>query len=354
MDKVIKVLVVDDSAYIRKVVKQMLLRSPYIEVVGTAGDGQTALEMVAELQPDLVTLDLVMPHLDGLEFIRRQMAIKPLPILIVSIASEAGNLLLSALDAGAVDFVQKPTALATDKIFQISDDLIEKVKTVASIAPKNLPKNLSQPTENVKTIVHQITQVKHHKNLLFDLVVIGISTGGPQALSYLIPQIPADFPVPIAIVLHMPVGYTELYAKRLNDLSKLQVKEAKMGDLVTPGSVLIAPAGRHLTFIRQLDGKIMIHLDARPFDTLHRPSVDVMFKSAAEIYGDRVLGVIMTGMGSDGKEGSAWIKSQGGKIFTEAESSCIVYGMPRSVDEARLSDRSFPLNDMAKAIMDAI
>ncbi|HEY9702155.1 MAG TPA: chemotaxis-specific protein-glutamate methyltransferase CheB, partial [Allocoleopsis sp.] len=302
MDRVIKVLVVDDSAYIRKVIKQMLLRSPYIEVVGTAGDGETALEMVAQLKPDVVTVDLIMPQLDGLEFIRRQMAIKPLPILIVSIASEAGDLLLAALDAGAVDFVQKPTALSTDKIFQINDELIEKVKTAGNIAPHFLSKVLTKTPIDKPEIILAKIPIKTYQTLSSDIVLIGISTGGPQALTYLIPQLPADFPVPIAIVLHMPVGYTELYAKRLNDLSKLEVREAKAGEILTGGMVFIAPAGRHLSFMRQSDGKIVTHLDARPFHTLHRPSVDVMFKSAAEVYGDRVLGVVMTGMGSDGKE----------------------------------------------------
>jgi len=170
----------------------------------------------------------------------------------------------------------------------------------------------------------------------------------------LIPQFPADFPVPIAIVLHMPVGYTELYAQKLDEISRLHVVEAKEGETVEPGKVFIAPAGRHLTFVRTSDNRIVTHLDARPFDTLHRPSVDVLFQSAAEIFGSRVLGVVMTGMGSDGKQGAAWIKSQGGTIFTEDESTCVVYGMPRSVVEAGLSDRVISLDRMAQAIMEAV
>lgn len=186
------------------------------------------------------------------------------------------------------------------------------------------------------------------------MVVLGISTGGPQALKRLIPQLPEDFPVPLVMVMHMPVGYTEMYAAKLNELSQLEVREAAQGDEVKPGLVFLAPAGRHLTLKRDTDGKVVVHLDAKPFDSLHRPSVDVMFKSAAEVYGNRVLGVVMTGMGSDGKQGAAWIKSQGGLVFTEAESSCVVYGMPSVIVEAGLSDKSVALEDMARAIMEVV
>ncbi|XWK87979.1 MAG: chemotaxis response regulator protein-glutamate methylesterase [Phormidium sp.] len=346
MEQVIRVLVVDDSAYVRKVIKQMLSRSPLIEVVGVARDGKEALDLVQELKPDVVTLDLIMPNMNGVEFLREQMQRRPLPVIIVSIASESGEMALEALDAGAVEFVQKPTALATEKVFEISDELIQKVKAVAHIKLSNLPTN---PHNQVKSpLVHKI------RSGSVDIVVIGISTGGPQALSFLIPQFPENFPIPVAIVLHMPVGYTEMYAKRLNEISPLKVVEAKERYPVTAGTVLIAPAGRHLSLIRQPDGVVVTHLDARPFDTLHRPSVDVLFQSAAEVFGDRVLGVIMTGMGSDGKQGAAWIKSHGGLIFTEAEESCVVYGMPRSVEEAGLSDKSIPLSKMTAAIMEIL
>lgn len=349
MSRVVRVLIVDDSAYVRKVIKQMLLRSPFIEVVGTAHDGEDALEMIERLNPDVVTLDLIMPGMDGVEFLRRQMVKKPVPVVIISIASEGGEMTLAALDAGAVDFVQKPTALATEKMFDIAEELIDKVKAAASVPLSRLPviaTELAAP--------HRPPLFHHPVKGNIDLVMIGISTGGPQALALLIPQLPADLPVPVVIVLHMPVGYTKMYARRLDGLSTLNVVEAQEGDLVVPGTVFVAPAGRHLSFRRQPSGQVITHLDARPFDTLHRPSVDVMFQSAAEVYQQRVLGVVMTGMGSDGKEGAAWIKSHGGTILTEAESSCIVYGMPRSVVEAGLSDRSVPLEGMAGAILDLL
>ena len=173
-------------------------------------------------------------------------------------------------------------------------------------------------------------------------------------MKHLIPQLPAELPVPLAVVLHMPVGYTEMYARKLNSMSRINVIEAREGDRLEPGVMLLAPAGRHLTFQREANGAVVSHLDTRPFDTPHRPSVDVLFQSAAETFGNRTLGVVMTGMGSDGKQGSAWIKSQGGLIYTEAEESCVIYGMPWSVMEAGLSDRSVPLDRMAQAILEVV
>lgn len=345
MEKLIRVLVVDDSAYVRKVMTQMLSRSPFIEVVGIARDGAEALELVEELNPDVVTLDLIMPEMDGVEFLKRQMARRPLPVVVVSIASESGGMALAALDAGAIDFVQKPTALATEKIFEISNEIIDKVKAAAGVSLAHLQRLPSAAP---------VVALPAAPQGLLDLVVIGISTGGPQALKYLIPQLPADFPAPVAIVLHMPVGYTALYAEKLHEVSNLRVVEAGQGQEVHPGTVFIAPAGRHLTLVRRLDGVVVTHLDARPFDTPHRPSVDVLFQSAASLFRERLLGVVMTGMGSDGREGAAWIKSQGGLVYTEAAESCVVYGMPRSVAEANLSDRSIPLDRMAQAIMEVV
>ena len=325
MDRVLRVVVVDDSAYVRKVVREILSRSPFVEVVGTARDGREALDMVAQLDPDVVTCDLIMPELDGVGFVREQMQRRPVPIIIMSIANETAEAALTALDAGAIDFVQKPTALASEKIFEVSTELIEKVKAAGKITLNRISTAPAAADHDDKRAGDEDFRKSFGR-----LVVIGISTGGPQALKRLIPQLPADFPVPVVMVMHMPVGYTEMYAAKLNELSHLEVREAAEGDEIKPGRVFLAPAGRHLSVKRDASGKVVTHLDARPFNTLHRPSVDVLFQSAAEVYGNRVLGVVMTGMGSDGKQGAAWIKSQGGLIFTEAESSCVVYGMPCS------------------------
>jgi two-component system chemotaxis response regulator CheB len=342
VNQVVRVLIVDDSAYVRKVVREMLSRSPFIEVVGAARDGEEALDLVEELRPDVVTLDLTMPRSDGLDFLRRQMARRPLPVLIVSAASESGDEVMRAFDAGAVDVVQKPTALATDKVYEIAADLVAKVKAAASA-------RVTAPAGGLAVPPAPALQARKA-----DVVVIGVSTGGPQALKRLIPLLPANFPVPVVMVLHMPVGYTEIFARSLAEVSQLPVAEARDGDAVRPGAAFLAPAGYHLTLARQPDRTVAARLGLRPLDTPHRPAVDVLFRSAAEVYGDRVLGVVLTGMGSDGTQGAAWIKAQGGQVLTEAEESCVVYGMPRAVDEAGLSDRRVPLDRMADAIFEAL
>ena len=343
MTDIVRVLLVDDSAYVRKVVSQMLTRSPFIEVVGTARDGAEALELVDELKPDVITSDLNMPVMDGVTFVRSQMARRPIPIIIISIAAEAGEQVLAALDAGAIDFVQKPTALATERLMEMSDELIEKVKAAARSKAFSVASNTDESAAAPAPTTHDDV----------DLVVVGVSTGGPQGLKRVVPLLPADFRVPVAIVMHMPIGYTAMYAQKLDELSALHVVEAQEGDDVKPGLVLLAPAGRHLSFRRE-GARVVTHLDVRPLDTPHRPAVDVLFQSAADVFGSRVLGVVMTGMGSDGREGAAWIKARGGCILTEAERTCIVYGMPRAVVEAGLSDAAVPLDRLADAIRERV
>ena len=349
MAELIRVLVVDDSAFVRKVVSQMLTRSPFIEVVGTARDGADALEKTAELKPDVITLDLIMPGMDGVQFLREQMSRMPVPVVVCSIAHDSGEMAIAAFDAGAVEFVQKPTALATDRVFEVADELVAKVKAAARVPMSRVigerPHLRREPLPEV---------MRNGAGLRTDLVVIGISTGGPQALRELIPALPAAFPVPIAMVLHMPVGYTDMYARRLNEISQLEVTEARDGDLLRAGVVLLAPAGKHLTFVRHEDSSVRTRIDLRPIDTPHRPSVDVLFRSAAEVYGPRVLGLVMTGMGDDGLLGAGYIKAQGGRVITEAESSCIVYGMPRTVVDAGLSDQSVPLAKIAETLTEAL
>jgi two-component system chemotaxis response regulator CheB len=339
----IRTLIVDDSAFVRKVVREMLSRTPLIEVVGAARDGEEALAMVEELNPDVVTCDLMMPKLDGVGFVRQQMLRRPLPILILTATPQDAGLALDALAAGAVDLVQKPTALATEQLLVIRDQLVERIMAVARVAPGGLAGKVE--------MVAAINAAVANPNRNADVVVLGISTGGPQALRHLLPELPADFPVPIAMVLHMPVGYTAPFAEKLNEISAIEVAEAKEGDVLRPGVALLAAAGRHLTLRRTHLGTVVTHLSVQPLDRHHRPSVDVLFQSAAEVFGSRVLGVVMTGMGDDGKQGAAWIKAQGGRILTEDEKSCVIYGMPRSVVEAGLSDRAVPLAHMARSII---
>lgn len=338
----IKTLIVDDSAFVRKVVREILSRSPYIDVVGMARDGHDALRMVEELNPDVVTCDLTMPGLDGVGFVREQMARKPVPILILTASPQDAARVLEALDSGAVDFIQKPTAMATDELFNMRDELIQKIKD-AAVAPMEALIPLKALPE-LKDLVRSPVAAAN-----VDIVVLGISTGGPQALRYLLPQFGADFPVPLVMVLHIPVGYTTLFAEKLTEISRLPVREAYENCVVQAGQALLAPAGQHLSFKRS-GGTVKVQLSSQPANKPHRPSVDVLFQSAAEVYRSRVLGVVMTGMGEDGKQGAAWIKAQGGTILTESEKSCVIYGMPRSVVEAGLSDGAVPLESMTDEI----
>ena len=339
-DPLIRVLVVDDSAYLRKMISHMLRSSPLLDVVGFARDGAEALERVQELKPDVVTVDLNMPIMDGAEFIRRQMAVEPLAVVVVSIASEEGSLAAQAMEAGAVEFVRKPTGLANEKVLEIERDLVEKVLAAGNVPRRRLhplqppapPPPLSGPHQGA-----------------FEVLVLGLSTGGPQALRYLLSQLPANFPLPIVAVVHMPVGYTGPFAEKLNELSDLEVLEASHGMALKPGRLILGHAGQHLLLRRRLD-EVVCRLQSEPLASLHRPSVDVLFESAAGVYGKGTLGVVLTGMGDDGKTGSAWIKAQGGSVLVEHESTCVVYGMPRSVAEAGLADGIYPLPELPQRI----
>jgi two-component system chemotaxis response regulator CheB len=338
---------VDDSAYVRKVVREMLSYSPHLEVVGAARDGREALEMVESLRPDVVTSDLMMPELDGIGFVREQMRRRAVPIVMMSSQDETSAETLAALEAGAVDFVQKPTALATEKIYEVRSELIEKVKMAAEVRLDHLH---LVPAPEEPAVPPDVSK-EPYKNR-YDAIVIGISTGGPQALRFLIPQLPANFPIPIAIVLHMPLGYTSLYAEKLNEISAIEVREARQGDEFIPGRALLAPAGKHLTLKRRAGGKVTAHLSLQPLDTQHRPAVDVLFQSAAETFESRTLAVVMTGMGADGRTGAAWIKARNGTVFAESEETCVVYGMPGAIVEAGLSDKIIRLDHLGKALLE--
>lgn len=324
----------------------MLSTSPFIEVVGTARNGIEALELVENLHPDVITSDLVMPELDGVGFVSEQMRRRAIPIVVMSSLDDNQTEVLTALDSGAVDFVQKPTSLASEKIFEVRTALVDAIKTAAGVDATRLIARL--PKVDLATVLRPAGS---HK---FDAVVIGISTGGPQALRFLIPQLPADFPVPIAIVMHMPVGYTAMYAAKLNEISKLNVMEAAKDDEMKPGVALLAPAGKHLYFRRTESGSVVARLSLKPHDTSHRPSVDVMFQSAAETFGERTLGVIMTGMGTDGRAGATIIRERGGTVFAESAESCVVFGMPGAVVEAGLANRVVKLDAMARALLEVI
>lgn len=339
MPLLVRTVIIDDSAFVRKVVQEMLSGSPFIDVVGAARDGEEGLALVKDLKPDVVTCDLTMPRMGGVEFVRRQMAARPVPILMLTASPEDCAEVMAAIDAGAVDLVQKPTALANDALRRVREELVEKVKEAArkplTVLPAALPR---------KPVAVPLTRTAG-----VELVVIGISTGGPQALRRLLAQFPRDFPVPVAIVLHMPVGYTALFAEKLNEISEMEVVEAQGGEILKPGAVVLAKAGWHLKLKRTAAG-VVTELAKEPSAKPHCPSVDVLFRSAAEVFGSALLAVVMTGMGDDGREGAAWVKAQGGIVLTESEESCIVFGMPRAVAESGLSDGTYPLHTMAEGI----
>ncbi len=337
----IRVLVVDDSAFARKVVREVLSGGPGIEIVGTARDGIDALEKIADLRPDVVTLDLVMPNLDGPGVMRalETAAVRP-AIVVVSMADEESELGVEALALGAFDVVKKPTALANDRLYELRNALLRAV-----LAAGRTPK----PRLGSRVSLLPVLPAAPLRATRTKLVLIGASTGGPQALTLLMRALPATFPVPIALVLHMPPGYTEAFARRLDGDSPLGVIEAREGLPLSPGLVVVARAGMHL-LIEPGDAGWICKLDVVPIDTLHRPAVDVLFSSGAKHAGAGVLGVVLTGMGSDGLKGAEAIRAAGGRLLTEAESSCVVYGMPRTVFEAGLATAEAPIEAMASLI----
>lgn len=338
----IRVLVVDDSAFARKVLRETLATAPGLDVVGIARDGLEALEKIAELRPDVVTLDLVMPNLDGLGVLRALPAQGAPRVVIVSISDADSALGVEALQIGAVDLVQKPTALATDRLYELGGELVAKV-TAAGLSRPHPSAPMRPPT------------LRRPTTGIVRLLVLGTSTGGPQALTRLIPALPADLPCPLAIALHIPPGYTATLAQRLDEASAVRVSEATDGGELVPGGVVIAPGGMNLRIRGNGPGKpLTTHLDTLITAAPFCPSVDLLFESAAEAAGAGVLGVVLTGMGNDGVEGARAIRRAGGRILTEAERSCVVYGMPRAVMEAHESDGEAALENMADSIVSAL
>ena len=328
----------------RKTISMMLDGDPEIEVVATARDGVEACEKVAELRPDVVTLDIEMPRMDGLTALRKIMASNPVPVLMVSsLTREGAAATMEALQAGALDFVPKESSGAMLAINRIREELVGKVKAVARskhvLARHQTMRPASRPRPRLRLGNHRV-------------LLIGTSTGGPFALQQIVPRLPAEFPLPVLIVQHMPPHFTKSLADRLNSISPLNVREASAGDVVRPGEVLIAPGGRHMTFERRGDDVVVV----TPLvpETLHRPSVDVMFDSACQVIGGRPLGVVMTGMGRDGREGSRTIKERGGTVIAQDEESSVVFGMPRAVIEAGLADVVAPLDDIAPLCVEGV
>ncbi len=349
----IKVLVVDDSAFMRKMISDIINSSPELEVIAKARNGTDAISKTKEMQPDVITMDIEMPEMDGLTALKYIMQENPVPVIMLSsLTSQGAEQTLRALQLGAVDFITKPSGQISLDIEQVSDDIIKKVKAVAGTKRKLM--NLYSSTETL--IPRKSTPVKivKHDGILNKLVLIGTSTGGPKALYQVIPGLPASIDAAVLVVQHMPAGFTRSLADRLDSLSEVRVKEAEHGEKVLPGCVYIAPGDYHMRInVQGKDRaqKLYIQLDKSAPRGGLRPAVDVLLESAAEKSWPQILCVIMTGMGCDGAAGIKKLKERGASIIAEDPSTCIVYGMPKAAVETGMVDRIVPLPDISEEIL---
>lgn len=383
----IKVLVVDDSSFFRRRVSEIINKSPALEVIGTANNGQEAIEMVAKLKPDVVTMDIEMPVMDGITAVKRIMATNPLPILMFSSLTHQGaSATLDALEAGASDFLpkkfediardkdeaikllqQRIQAIASRRVLRVSTRLSNK-ETVATPKPglsalkklneSNLatPRTVSReapaarlaPKKTVATPVTNKFFKATGKN--YDILAIGTSTGGPVALQAVLSALPRNFKLPILLIQHMPGTFTKAFADRLNGLCQINVKEASDGDILKPGCAYLAPGGKQMLVDgRAGHGKIRIHEGSEKLN--YKPSVDITFASLSKLYGKKVLAVVLTGMGADGRDGARMLKDKGAEIWAQDEESCVVYGMPQAVAKAGIATESLPLDQVARRIL---
>jgi len=339
----IRVLVVDDSALMRKLIPQMLAADESLEVVGTAMDGTFCLKKIGELKPNVVTLDLEMPAMNGIDTLKEIMRREPVPVIVFSSHStEGASITMKALGLGAFDFVTKPKD-ASAHMAETARELIAKVKAAAECKLKPRILAATQPKQE-KVSVSSSSATK--------VVGIGVSTGGPQAMEYLLSQLPGDFPGTIVVVQHMPDGFTDMFARRLDETCALRVKEAQSGDLLQRGRVLICPGSRHMKVKRLPLGDVVV-LNDEPRVNGHRPSADVLLRSLAEEFKTQAVGVLMTGMGDDGAEGLGAVKKEGGMTIAQSEDSCVVYGMPKAAIERGYAIRVIAL-DVLSATLQAI
>lgn len=336
----VRVLVVDDSAFVRRAVARMLGAAPDLELVGLAKDGQEALDLAAELRPDVITLDVRMPRLDGLAVLERLMQTQPTPVLLMSSLTRAGaEVTLRGLELGALDFVDKGRAQGHMGLLALGEELRAKVRALAGIAPR--------AAAVVDDLAPSAGVGPGEPRL--DAVAVAASTGGPTALQTIMRGLPAGLPAAVLVVQHIPAGFTRALAERLAARGALPVTEAQAGEPVLPGRVLVAPAGRHMRVERRA-GSVRVRLADEPRDSLHRPSADVLMDSVAAVYGPRALGVVLTGMGTDGAAGLRAIRAAGGRSLAESEESCVIYGMPKAAVEAGAVERLVRVEALAREI----
>jgi two-component system chemotaxis response regulator CheB len=345
----LKVLVVDDSAFMRKMVCEILSRDPGISVAGTARDGKDALTKLETLQPDVITLDVEMPVLDGFGTLEEIMRRRPTPVVMVSSLTQRGaEATLRCLELGAIDFVGKPSGSISLDIEKVAAELIAKVKSAAKarLLPLSQSFKPSEPPIRPAPVFSSPSKPKQIGSAGSGVLVIGASTGGPRALQTLVPALPADLRLPVVIVQHMPAGFTASLAQRLDSMSPLEVREAAEGDLLQAGRILVAPGGRHLEFN---SGGVVRLTDDPPVHGV-RPSVDVTLASLTRLYGSRVAAVLLTGMGRDGARALKAIRALGGETFAEDETTCTVYGMPKAAVELGGVGCLLPLPQIAPAL----
>lgn len=373
----VKVLVVDDSGFFRRRVSEILSADPTIQVVGTATNGKEAIDQAIALKPDVITMDYEMPMMDGITAVRHIMQSCPTPVLMFSsLTHEGARVTLDALDAGAVDFLPKNFEDISRNPEKVKQLLCEKVHSISRSnrrslfsAPAPAPAPVATPTAPTSSFARPapapvprpaVAPVRapapaataHSpapKRKAYKLVAIGTSTGGPVALQRVLTQLPANFPAPIVLVQHMPAAFTKAFAERLDKLCRISVKEAEDGDILRPGLALLAPGGKQM----MVDGRGAIKILPGDERLNYKPCVDITFGSAAKSYGDKVLAVVLTGMGADGREGARLLKQGGSAIWAQDEASCVIYGMPMAIVNADLADAVYSLDDIGKHLVEA-
>jgi len=372
---VVKVLVVDDSGFFRRRVSEILSSDPNITVVGTATNGREAIDQALALKPDVITMDYEMPLMDGITSVRNIMQRCPTPVLMFSsLTHEGARVTLDALDAGAVDFLPKNFEDISRNPEKVKQLLCEKVHSIsrsnrrgfgtASVTPPaggstSRPASATSTTSAAARPQPSVSQPPVErptasasaapKRKAYKLVAIGTSTGGPVALQRVLTQLPANFPTPIVLIQHMPAAFTKAFAERLDKLCKINVKEAEDGDILRPGLAILAPGGKQM----MIDGRGTIRILPGDERLNYKPCVDITFGSAAKSYNDKVLAVVLTGMGADGREGARLLKQGGSQIWAQDEASCVIYGMPMAIVKANLADAVYPLDDIGRHLVEA-
>ncbi|MCQ4256737.1 protein-glutamate methylesterase/protein-glutamine glutaminase [Stutzerimonas stutzeri] len=366
----VKVLVVDDSGFFRRRVSEILSSDPNIQVIGTATNGREAIDQALALKPDVITMDYEMPMMDGITAVRQIMQRCPTPVLMFSsLTHEGARVTLDALDAGAVDFLPKNFEDISRNPNKVKQLLCEKIHTISrsnrrfsstasspATAPA-APAYGARPASSApaatpaarSTAPAHSAPVPAPRRKSYKLVAIGTSTGGPVALQRVLTQLPGNFPAPIVLIQHMPAAFTKAFAERLDKLCKISVKEAEDGDLLRPGLALLAPGGKQM----MVDGRGAVRILPGDERLNYRPCVDVTFGSAAKAFGDKVLAVVLTGMGADGREGARMLKQSGSQVWAQDEASCVIYGMPMAVVKANLSDAVYGLDDIGRHLSEA-